>query len=437
MHGDAPAAASDLSELATGPAAGREPDGDTLAALQALGLTEAVQAAFRDLLGASAGAGAGAGAELGRVVAEHRGGYLVSLGVTERLALLAGHLRRAAEEEGASRLAVGDWVAVTQRTESRRAADTAGAGQEPGLIVAMLPRKNRLSRKAAGVRVREQVLCANVDQAFVVDAPRQGEAEPGAGSGAGVDINLGRLGRYVALVREGGVRPVVLLGKIDLLAAWGADPEALRREVTAALPGVEVHLISCATGAGLDGLLHYVDRPLTSVLLGPSGVGKSSLLKALAAGEQASDAASLIRTKARVQSIGAAGKGRHTTTHRELFRLPQGGLVIDTPGMRELGLWEGSGPTAEGLREAFPEIDELAAGCRFRDCGHESEPGCAVRAATERGELQTDRLLAYQKLSHEARFIEEQATVAARVREKKNAAQRTRALDSFYKRRGR
>ncbi|MFO0576941.1 MAG: ribosome small subunit-dependent GTPase A [Polyangia bacterium] len=433
MHGDAPSASS------APPATGREPSGDTLAALVALGLTEAVQAAFRELLGASPSVGTGAGAELGRVVAEHRGGYLVSLGVTERLALLAGHLRRAAEEEGASRPAVGDWVAITQRAESRRAADTAGAGQEPGLIVERLPQKNRLSRKAAGVRVREQVLCANVDQAFIVDAPRQGEAEPGAGPGAGVDLalNLGRLGRYVALVREGGVRPVILIGKIDLLAAWGADPEVLRRQVTAALPGVEVHLISCATGAGLDGLVHYVDRPLTSVLLGPSGVGKSSLLKALAAGEQGSDAASLIRTKARVQSIGAAGKGRHTTTHRELFRLPQGGLVIDTPGMRELGLWEGSGPTAEGLREAFPEIDELAADCRFRDCGHESEPGCAVQAAARRGEILVDRLLAYQKLAHEARFIEEQATVAARVREKKNAAQRTRALDSFYKRRGR
>lgn len=431
MHGDAPAAPPEPQGPLSPPATGREPDGDTLAALQALGLTEPVRAAFRDFLGASPTEGA----ELGRVVAEHRGGYLVSLGTSERLALLAGGLRRAAEEEGTSRPAVGDWVAVTQRAESRRAADTAGAGQEPGLIVERLPQKNRLSRKAAGVKVREQVLCANVDQAFVVDAPRQGEAEPG--DGPGVHVNLGRLGRYVALVREGGVRPVILLGKIDLLAGWGADPEALRREVTAALPGVEVHLISCATGQGLDGLVHYVDRPLTSVLLGPSGVGKSSLLKALAAGEEGSDAASLIRTKAKVQSIGAAGKGRHTTTHRELFRLPQGGLVIDTPGMRELGLWEGSGPTAEGLREAFPEIDELAAGCRFRDCGHVSEPGCAVRAAAERGELTTERLLAYQKLSHEARFIEEQATVAARVREKKNAAQRTRALDSFYKRRGR
>jgi ribosome biogenesis GTPase len=297
----------------------------------------------------------------------------------------------------------------------------------------MLPQKNRLSRKAAGVKVREQVLCANVDQAFVVDAPRQGEA----GAGAEPCLNLGRLGRYVALVREGGVRPVILIGKADLLAGWGVEPESLVREVTAALPGVEVHLISAATGQGLDGLVHYVDRPLTSVLLGPSGVGKSSLLKALAVGEQDSDAASLIRTKARVQSIGAAGKGRHTTTHRELFRLPQGGLIIDTPGMRELGLWEGSGPTAEGLREAFPEIDELAAGCRFRDCGHESEPGCAVRAAAERGELMTDRLLAYQKLAREAQFIEEQATVAARVREKKIAAQRTRALDAFYRRRGR
>ena len=415
-------------------------DAEDLTALRALGLTDTVLTVFRSLPADTLPPGA----QLGRITAEHRGGYLVNLGATECLALLAGHLRRAADEEGASRAAVGDWVAVTQRAESRRAADTAGGGQEPGLIVAQLERTNRLSRKAAGVKVREQVLAANVDQALIVDAPRPGDVRPGdVRSGdplGGIELNLTRLGRYVTLVREGGVRPIVVITKLDLIREWGTDPALLKRTVEAALPEVEVHLISSRTGEGLEGLARYVAQPLTSVMLGPSGVGKSSLLNALhrataSAGPGAGPGPD--SDPAKVQTIGAAGKGRHTTTHRELFRLPQGGLVIDTPGMRELGLWDEGGATSEGLAAAFPELDALAEGCRFRDCAHGREPGCAVRAAVERGDLPPERLAAYQKLRAESEHIEAQATVAARAQAKRTAAQRSRALEDFYRRRGR
>lgn len=385
---------------------GAEIPGSDDDALRLLGLSEEVRAAFR----ATAAAQSLAGAALGRILSEHRGGYFVSLGSRERLALPAGQLRRAADEEGASRPAVGDWVALTE---------SPGGARGPALIAAILARRNRLARKAAGLKVREQVLAANVDQAFIVDAPRPADVEAGA-SGR---LNLGRLTRYVALVREGGVRPIVLVTKADLLAGSGAEPDSLRREVEAALPEVEVHVLSSVSGQGLDGLRRYVEAPLTSVLLGPSGVGKSSLLNALW-GSRRQD----------VKAIGAAGKGRHTTTHRELFRLPQGGLLIDTPGMRELGLWEGG--DGEGVRETFPELDELAQGCRFRDCAHEREPGCAVRAAVEAGALPVARLEAWHKLRCESQHVEAQADAALRAQKKKNAAQRTRALDDLYRRRG-
>jgi ribosome biogenesis GTPase len=392
-------------------------------ALAGLGLSDEVRAAFR----AACAEPSLSGAALGRILSEHRGGCFVSLGRSERLALPTGQLRRAAEEAGASRPAVGDWVALTE---------SPGKARGPALIAAILPRKNRLARKAAGLKVREQVLAANVDQAFIVDAPRpQSPADPADPAGpadpadaadvaappATARLNLGRLTRYVALVREGGVRPILLVTKADLLT--GAEADALRRELAAALPELEVHLLSSVSGQGLDGLLRYVEAPLTSVLLGPSGVGKSSLLNALS-GTRRQD----------VQAIGAAGKGRHTTTHRELFRLPQGGLIIDTPGMRELGLWEGG--DGEGVREAFPELDELAAGCRFRDCAHEREPGCAVRAAVEAGTLPSERYAAWHKLRRESQLVEAQADAALKAQKKKTAAQRTRALDELYRRRG-
>lgn len=381
-------------------------------ALRPLGLSEEVRAAFR----AACADQTLSNAALGRVLSEHRGGYFVNLGPSERLALPGGQLRRAAEEEGKSRPAVGDWVALTE---------SPGGARGPALISAILARKNRLARKAAGVKIREQVLAANVDQAFIVDAPRPADA---AGADEGADaasprLNLGRLTRYVALVREGGVRPILLLTKADLLAGPGADPDSLRREVEAALPEVEVHVLSAVSGQGLDGLRRYIETPLTSVLLGPSGVGKSSLLNALAGAR-----------RQEVQAIGVAGKGRHTTTHRELFRLPQGGLIIDTPGMRELGLWESG--DSEAMREAFPDLDGLATGCRFRDCAHEREPGCAVRAAVEEGKLPIDRFNAWHKLRRESQSVEAQADAALKAQKKKTAAQRTRALDELYRRRG-
>ncbi len=310
----------------------------------------------------------------GRVAVQHRGAYEVYTELGELPAEVTGRLCH--EALGAGDLpAVGDWVAARPRPEGDRLT-----------IHAVLPRRTKFSRKAAGEEIEEQVVAANVDVVFLVSAL--------------TGIKLRRLERYLALGWESGAEPVVVLTKADLCA----EVAAAAAEVEAVAIGVPVHAVSNVTGEGLDELRPYFAGGRTVAALGSSGVGKSTLINRLAG-----------RDLQAVQEVRADGKGRHTTTRRELVPLPGGGLVLDTPGMRELQLWDASG----GVEGAFEDVGALAARCRFPDCVHESEPGCAVRAALEDGSLDSERLVSYRKLLRELLHLEQKGDKRARAEERK------------------
>ncbi|HEY5661913.1 MAG TPA: ribosome small subunit-dependent GTPase A [Gaiellaceae bacterium] len=303
-----------------------------------------------------------------RVAAQHRGAYVVWTAAGELRARAAGRLFYD-HEVGEPVPAVGDWVAVREST-----------------ITAILPRRSAFIRKRAGFGSDEQVLAANVDTAFLL-------------AGLDDDFSLRRLERYVTTAWDSGAVPVVVLTKADLCDDVG---DALLQVETVAI-GVPVVPVSNVTGVGVDEVEERLQPGRTAVLLGSSGVGKSTLLNRLAGDE-------LMRTGA----IAADGTGRHTTTHRELVRLPSGALMIDTPGLRELQFWEGD------VGAAFEDIEALALECRFRDCAHESEPGCAVHAAIDGGTLALDRLRSWRKLQRELEAI------AARTDRRLRAARKKR-----------
>jgi len=283
----------------------------------------------------------------------HLGGTVAALGE------LSGKLRR--ELGPLDRPAVGDWVAVAD--DGHRA-----------IIHRVLDRRSALLRRAAGSSGAGQVVAANVDLFFVVTS-------------ANLDFNPRRLERYLAAVWDSGASPVVVLNKIDL----AGDLDALAAELEAVALGVPIARVSATTGAGLDELRAHLAPGLTIALIGSSGVGKSSIINRLLGDDSLA-----------VQGLRNDDKGRHTTTRRELLLLPGGGILIDTPGMRELGLIEDAG----GIDASFADIAELAAGCRFADCGHDAEPGCAVTAAIATGELPADRLASYRKLLREVAAAE-------------------------------
>ena len=298
----------------------------------------------------------------GRVSEQHRGAYVVLAELGELRADLAGRLSHGAAAGDLP--AVGDWVAVAPRPEESAAT-----------IQAVLPRRTKFSRKVAWAAAEEQVLAANIDTVFLVSSLNE-------------DFNLRRLERYLTLAWESGAKPVVVLTKTDL-----CDDVAGRVLAVEAIAfGVPVHAISSITGDGLDLVRSHLAPGRTIALLGSSGVGKSTLVNTLA-GEE------LLAVREIRESD---GEGRHTTTHRQLVLLPEGGLVLDTPGMRELQLWESS----EGLGETFSDIEELATTCRFNDCAHHTEPGCAIRAALEDGTLELGRWTSYQKLQRELEHLE-------------------------------
>ncbi len=302
-----------------------------------------------------------------RVVAQHRSQYVVSDGELDRRAVLRGTLRTELDTP-----AVGDWVAVRPTTSLT-------------VIEALLPRSSAFVRRRAGTAVDAQVVAANIDLALIATAVIG-------------DLNPRRLERYATLAWESGATPLVLLTKADL-----ADHDVLaaaNAAVRAAAPGVEVLALSAQTGQGLDRLASVLVPACTAVLVGSSGVGKSTMINALLGADRLSTA-----------DVLADGRGRHTTTHRELVRLTSGALLIDTPGMRELQLWS----DGEGLAASFADIDALARECRFGDCAHGAEPGCAVRAAVDAGALELDRLESYFKLRREIERLARSTDPVARA----------------------
>lgn len=296
----------------------------------------------------------------GRVIVQQRDLYRLATDTGELEGRLSGRLRLDAEAGGHP--VAGDWVAADLRPQEGQAT-----------IRALLPRSTAFVRWASGPAGGRQVVAANVDVAFLA-------------ASLNADLSLRRLERYLATAYESGAEPVIVLTKADACE----DVGALVAEVEAIAFGVPVLAVSAVTGEGLAAVAAHLAPGRTAVVLGSSGVGKSTLVNALAGAE-------LMSTQGIIE---AGARGRHTTTHRELVRLPSGGLILDTPGMRELGLWEADA----GVAATFADIEVLAGECRFSDCAHEREPGCAVQAALKAGELDEGRWRSFQKLQAELAF---------------------------------
>jgi ribosome biogenesis GTPase / thiamine phosphate phosphatase len=316
------------------------------------------------------------GSTPGRVAIQHKGTYTVLTPEGELRATVAGRLRYHATE-AADLPVVGDWVGLEVRISERAAT-----------IHGVVERRTKFSRKVAGFESDEQVLAANIDVVFIVTS-------------LNADLNPRRLERYLTMAYENGAAPAIVLTKADLCD----DPAPALEAVDRVALGAPVHVVSAVTGEGFDALRSHLQGDRTVALLGSSGVGKSTLINELA-GEPVLE----------VQEIREDDeRGRHTTTHRQMVVLPDGGIIIDTPGMRELQLWE----AADGVTESFKDIAALAQGCRFRDCTHRHEPGCAVTAAVDSGELAAERLSGYHKLQRELLYLE-------RKRDQRLASQETR-----------
>jgi ribosome biogenesis GTPase len=322
----------------------------------------------------------------GRAIADRALRLLVRFEDGERVASIPGRMRSRGEVP-----VVGDFVLALP-------------GQAPA-IARVLTRRSKLSRGAAGRRTSEQVLAANVDRVLVVQ-------------GLDVEVNARRLERTVAAVYAGGAEPAIVLAKADLVP----DPAAALEEARSVVPGLEVLSVSCKTGAGLEDVRRMLAPGRTGVFVGPSGAGKSTLVNALLGSE--AQVTAEVRAHDR--------RGRHATTARQLFTIPGGGAVIDSPGIRELKLWDPS-----GIDEVFDDVAALAARCRFADCGHEAEPGCAVRAAVEAGELAPERLENLRKLEREAHALAVRLDVGAARAEKQRWRAIHREARRFQRDRGR
>jgi ribosome biogenesis GTPase len=280
--------------------------------------------------------------------------------------------------------AVGDWVEAAS-----------------GVIFDVLPRQSKLSRQAAGRRTEEQIVAANIDTVFVV-------------SSLDGDFNPRRIERYLTMVWGGGAQPVIVLNKADLCD----DVPRVRMEMEAAAPGVPVYVIGARYGLGLEQLEPHLRSGSTIALVGSSGVGKSTLINQLCGFDRQA-----------VSAVRADGRGRHTTTSRSLIPLPSGALLIDTPGMRELQLWA----TEESLGNTFDEIDQLEKQCRFRNCRHTGEPGCAVLQSVNNGDMPQDRYDSYLKLRKEVAFFERKQDLSAELELKRKSKASYRAQKTMNK----
>jgi ribosome biogenesis GTPase / thiamine phosphate phosphatase len=318
-----------------------------------------------------------------RVIVQQRGLYALATATGEVSARLSGRFAHEAAEGDYP--VAGDWVAITVRPTEAKAT-----------IHHLLPRRSAFKRKAVGGGgPAMQVVAANVDMALLV-ASLNG------------DLNARRIERYLATAWESGANPVVVLTKADLCA----DAEARKAEIEAVVSGVPVHVVSAVTGQGQAGLSQSFAPGQTAALLGSSGVGKSSLVNALAG-------ASLMATQP-IREDDA--RGRHTTTHRQLVLLPNGRLVLDTPGMRELGLWDADA----GVSATFAEVEAAIAQCRFRDCSHDTEPGCAVQAMLADGRLDHGRWRNYEKLQRELDHLARKEDPVQRAEQRKMWIRRNR-----------
>ena len=316
------------------------------------------------------------GFQAGRVALEHKKLSRLYTQYGEVNAEISGKLRH----EATSRRdlpAVGDWVAIRARP---------GGGRV--MIHAVLPRRTSFARKIAGSRTEEQIVGANVDTVFLFTSLNQ-------------DFSLRRIERYLLIAWESGANPVIILSKSDLCDGVSGPIY----EMQAVARGVPIHAISVVTGSGLEDIAQYFKRGQTVAFLGSSGVGKSTLINHLVGAD-----------RLKVQTVRESDdRGKHTTTHRELVLLPDGGLVLDTPGMRELQLWEGDG----SLELVFDDIEALAARCFFSDCQHHDEPRCAVREGLVAGTIDSQRYESYEKLRKELKYVARKRDKLSEIAEKK------------------
>ena len=327
-----------------------------------------------------------------RVTLEYTHIYRVVTADGETLARVAGRLRHQADSR-ADFPAVGDWVILEPV-----------AGGE-ARIHGVLPRFSRFSRRAAGDVTEEQVVAANIDTVFLV-------------GGLDNDFNPRRIERYLVVAWESGATPIVVLNKSDLVA----DPAPYVAAVREHAAGVDVHAVSTRQPESLEILRRYLGTGRTAALLGSSGVGKSTIVNRLVGFD-------LLKTRdVRITD----SRGRHTSTARQMVLLASGGVLIDTPGMRELQLWD----SGDSLGDVFADVAELAANCRFRDCTHRREPGCAVRAAVTAGELPDDRLESYLKLASEREHQARQQDERALLEDKRKSKMLSKALNKHLKNKG-
>jgi ribosome biogenesis GTPase len=314
------------------------------------------------------------GREPARIMAEDRGSYVIWTADGERRAAITGRFRHEANGDPSVYPAVGDWVTID-------------GGPVDAAIHAVLPRRTAIIRQAPGNRTAAQVVGANVDVVFIVIS-------------LNLDLNMRRLERYLAVAWESGAEPVVLLSKADLVD----DPTALLAEVERIAIGATILTVSVIDGRGIADVRARIGAGRTVAFVGSSGVGKSTLLNVLAGEERA--------TVREIREDDA--RGRHTTTRRQLHILPDGGLILDTPGMRELALWD-----PDGVEQSFPDIDELVATCRYGNCQHNGEPGCAIAAGLTSGTLEPTRYEAWRKLEREARHQLRRVDALARAEERR------------------